>query len=304
MIELNIAQVIGYSVQVLLILALLVALSVKSWPFLIAIVFMGLLALALACMRAANNVSKQVSTQQDEYHPELTSGHRVLNDTHDDIPVPGPPLDIDSLDHVRQVSLALEGKAPISEHRSMPQSAKLDRRQAPLMAAVHAAKEARSPYSYHQSAGFAGSDLYAQYLATTRVTQPEQAAHYPGAEAGRAYSPEKHGLFHAPQTNEYARPPTGYVRQYTSPLTQTALGTTPHDLESRHREERWLRQTAQPMHGLPYASSQLLNQFGVNDWQKPDPNLVPVNPRSRSYVPKVLRPKTSPWATKSYLYRK
>lgn len=333
MIELNLAQVIGYSVQVLLILALLVALSVRSWPFLIAIVFMGLIALALACMRAANNKPPlaDVSTRPA---PEMTSGHRILNDEHGDYgsTVPDPPLDVDSLDHVRPVSLALEGKAriqssnfnsrsqptptfrsltpsgrsmaqPSSEavNTSHPSRAGLDRRRAPLMAAAHTPQVARNPYSYHQANEFAGSELYARHLAKTRrrTVSSDRPAHYPGSEAGKAYSPEKHGLF-----NDYARPSTGYVRQYTSPHTQAALGTTPWDLEAHHRETRWLHQTAQPMHDLPFASRHLMAQFGVNDWQKPDPNLVPVNPQSRSRVPTIMKQKKSPWATKSYLYRK
>lgn len=364
MIELNIAQVIGYSVQVLLILALLVALSIRSWPFLIAIVFMGLIALALACVRTSN--TKQVNITQPAQNevanfatltnPELTSGHRELEETHGDYGsadmAPGPPPDIDSLDNVRPVNLALQGKEvssqpartklshmnPSNPHGQEPSfEGRPNLNRAPLMAAMHSKREKRSPFAFHQSAGFAGSTLYAAYLASTRQEAPEQAAHFPGAEAGQRYLPEKHAFYQQHKTrtqpqsfqalhpsqppssphslhnaaiansvepNEYGRAHAGYVRQYTSPYAQTAIMTTPDELEARHREVRWTYQSAQPMNGMPFASRRLLNQLGVENWRKPDPNLVPVNPRSRHHVPNILRPKQSAWATASYLHRK
>ena len=100
MLELNVAQVIGYSVQVLLLLALLVALSIRSWPFLIAIVFMGLFALTLACVRASQ--TKQ-TTHESQPGAQLMSGHRELDDIHEDYGsarfTPDPPLAVDSLDN-------------------------------------------------------------------------------------------------------------------------------------------------------------------------------------------------------------
>jgi hypothetical protein len=346
MIELNIAQVIGYSVQVLLIVALLVALSIRSWPFLIAIVFMGMIALALACVRASNTKSTtliQTSNFAATTTQELTSGHRELDETHDDYNsidiMPDPPQDIDSLDNVRPVNLALQGKEVMSQSNrrqlsNMDQSAsqsdsRLNTRRAPLMSAVHSKQEKRNPFAYHQPNEFSGSKLYATHMANMRQEAPERAAHFSGMEAGQRYSPEKHAYYqlHKQQTqldtpredpsqlhntvftnlgqsNEYGRTHPGYVRQYTSPYAKSAYTTTPADLEAQNREMRWTHQSAQNMYGMPFASHKLLTQLGVSNWSKPDPNLVPVNPTSRSRVPDIMRPKLSPWATASYLHRK
>jgi len=343
-IELNVAQVIGYSVQVLLILALLVALSIRSWPFLIAIVFMGLVALGLACVRTANTNSKKHSAAEQSNMaaeaPELDSGERNLDEVHEEYGTyaPPPPIDIDSLDNVRQVSLALEGKevAEPSKHSSKPTtmnqihraslSSAMDARANFHRASLSSAMEGQPTSNrYHQEAEFGGSRLYAEYLAQEQ-TKPrpryEQRAPQPNTFVGMGHGPpsrfqgmgpprNQHNtrynraqLAHQQDPDEYEPYAHTNVRQYTSPFAKASMMTTPDDLERKNRELRWMYQSAPHMNGLPFASRHVLNQLGRADWDKPDPNLVPVNPRARNQTPSIMRPKMSPWATASYLHRR
>jgi hypothetical protein len=65
--EVNVIDLIGYLLQVLLLLALLICLSIRSWPLLIAIVILGFFMLGFACVRiAASRSTSNTQLQQEE----------------------------------------------------------------------------------------------------------------------------------------------------------------------------------------------------------------------------------------------
>ncbi len=216
-VELNLAQVIGYSVQVLLLLALLVALSIRSWPFLIAIVFMALIALVLACMRAIHSPTEIPAAGLHVEEEEVES-------------------DPESLDYLRSVRLS---------HEASP---------------VHDPK-----YQFYRS-------------------------------------PETQFSLHTENTSQM---PSTSTYQMVSPYMRQSLATTPDHLANIERQIRWTAQSAPRMHGsVPLASQQVLMQLGRSDVNRPDPNLIPVNPGPRKRDIAMFAPKLSAWSTASYLHKK
>lgn len=249
-IELNVAQVVGFSVQALLILALIVALSIRSWPFLIAIVAMGLVALTLACVRSTKTLPSSSTTL------EHTNTTREIDDEPEFIR-PDPPLHIESLEHIRPVRLSREETYP-QPHYLAQKEKELRQRAMQL--------ETEKKWLLRQQ-------MYATNLNNASMNS-QISTNMPS-------------------------------RQYVSAGYEQALHTTPRNLEDRHRAFRWQHQTQMALagNGPPPAARLEMRKMFRNDWEKPDPNLVPVTNQPRSRWQALSQRNTSAWSTGSYLHK-
>lgn len=299
-VELNLAQVIGYSVQVLLILALLIALSIRSWPFLIAIVFVALLALVLACMRSANSTASKVvngNDDDDEEECTLTANH-VMD-----------PNSLDSIRLSRETPDPAKDAAPVwrsgrydfnyARHQEETQRHQFTRTF--LHASTNSGRRENMPPMY----GAAGSYPQNGYQYSPPV-QSYQPPHRPYPQEYQPYQPPQQSPHQPFEAANQAAAPRQRGYPIVSPYTQASLAAGPAQLANIERQIRWNAQSAPHMHGsVPLVSQNyFLAHMNRQDVYRPDPNLVPVNPGARRRGLDALKPKLSSWATGSYLHRK
>ena len=68
--DVSVVDLVGYFIQILLLLALLICLSIRSWPLLIAIVIIGIFMLGIACLQLSNN-NKSSDVQVERFHEQF-----------------------------------------------------------------------------------------------------------------------------------------------------------------------------------------------------------------------------------------
>ena len=297
-VELNLAQTIGYSVQVLLILALLVALSIRSWMFLIAIVLVGMIALVLACFRASHD--KKIIVKNEKGEVEMVQCDKEdtqqSEEEEEERSVPGPPEDIESLRRIRPVSLMKLDKPGINETSLAQPSSGVrisydTKNNSPVQTSLHQ----ENPQSQIHSSSISHTS------STNQMNSFGQPSFVPNAHAPSIQASHGYPQPTRPYPQSEVQPSFGYV----SHLTQRGHDGREKTMEDVQRAIRWQHLATPRIYHAPLKSIEYAQKhFGHNSVYRPDPNKVFKNPGAwRRYIPNELKPKQSSWATGSYLYK-
>lgn len=339
--QITTVQIIGAVVQVLLIVALLVVICVRSWPLLIGAVGVGVILVVLACLKVANDDKNAAANEDSEGGDNLQfrfAAHKehVTPPANHSTPVPPPPIhtpftaaaadghDPYSLEHVRQTRLSLEGVFVEDTQDTQAAATAENSVSGTKKNSVDSFLDTTTPTSTTMATQFPSRYTLTREvggLTMPKVTPLQETRGVPGAPRTGTFRTAHYGWmdvsnnptgsnWHNGQAHEGTPPyphipPNRYAPQIMSPFLQQSYNTTPEHLQDQERQLRWANQSAQRVYGAPRASTSYLRSMALVDVDRPDPNLVPVTPGPRKFnVNQQYRMDgKSPWATQSYLYK-